>query len=945
MSHHRGLREALEQAAHVLPAQAPLAAFVHHNTLHAFQGSDFHHAVAEAAEALGGTPYMSLDRFREALRTGRIRAEDLDFALDELPDGDISFPLGLSRRDVRELVCRHDLSAPTETELRYRIDEEGLLEHALAPLDIQAETAWLREQTSLEWIDGATVPYETLQERFGPPSSLLESDPEVLALHARWACCERVASPVVLPATRAHDETELASILIPLCAAYLDGGLAYWPMPRRDEGFFRAVLSLLSHAVPLGAAWRAPLLREVRRQRDARWDAWQSFACSMDALQMDESAIETELRALPGWAGMFRRLELKPRDRVRPLEYRLVDYLAVRLLLRRFIEPRIVEEPARQISQAAVLFAFTQYAGVGLEQVATTSASDASALLSAIGRKRREAATILQEAYERQHRHQLLDAVALVARRRRRQEQPEARIQVCCCIDDREESLRRHLEELGTHIETFGTAGFYGLRIEYRGLMDAHARALCPAATEPDHLIVEVPEDEEEGRAWRRRFELAGRMGFAGHVGSRTMLRGLGLSFAGLLESIPMALRTVAPRASHRLREGLRERALRPPRTRLTAIRTEPDGPGYTVDEAADAIAAVLRDMGLRRFAPLVVLLGHGSTSMNNPHEAAHECGACAGGKGGPNARLFADLINRPEVRAALRERDVEVPESTWFVGGMHDTSNDSIVLYDLHRVPDTHRGVLAEAREACDRARTLDAHERVRRFRSVPLGVTPDEALIHVEGRAQDLAEPRPEYGHCTNAICIIGRRWSTRGLFLDRRAFLVSHDPTRDPTGSVLEGLLASVGPVGAGISLEYYFSFVDQDVYGSGTKLPHNVVGLFGVMNGCQSDLRTGLPHQMVDIHEPLRLVTIVEASVERLEEIANRQPDVAELVRNRWIQLVSMDPETGALTEHTRSGWHPYVPKVDGVRSFATSIDAYGGTRDHVAPASIAAGLTQ
>ena len=73
----------------------------------------------------------------------------------------------------------------------------------------------------------------------------------------------------------------------------------------------------------------------------------------------------------------------------------------------------------------------------------------------------------------------------------------------------------------------------------------------------------------------------------------------------------------------------------------------------------------------------------------------------------------------------------------------------------------------------------------------------------------------------------------------------FLVSYDPTIDPDASILERILAAVGPVGAGISLEYFFSSVDNERYGCGTKLPHNVTGLIGVMNGHLSDLRTGLP----------------------------------------------------------------------------------------------------
>src|SRR5216117_773859 len=177
----------------------------------------------------------------------------------------------------------------------------------------------------------------------------------------------------------------------------------------------------------------------------------------------------------------------------------------------------------------------------------------------------------------------------------------------------------------------------------------------------------------------------------------------------------------------------------------------------------------------------------------------------------------------------------------------------------------------------------------RCRRFDSAPGWYPPLAALAHVEGRAADLAQPRPEYGHATNAFCIIGRRARTRGLFLDRRAFLVSYDPTRDPDGGILARIMAAVVPVVAGISLEYYFSYVDPAGYGCGTKLPHNVTSLLGVMDGAQSDLRTGLPWQMVEIHEPARLSIIVEGTPDLVRGAIEENPAIERLVRNRWIWI--------------------------------------------------------
>jgi uncharacterized protein YbcC (UPF0753/DUF2309 family) len=104
------------------------------------------------------------------------------------------------------------------------------------------------------------------------------------------------------------------------------------------------------------------------------------------------------------------------------------------------------------------------------------------------------------------------------------------------------------------------------------------------------------------------------------------------------------------------------------------------------------------------------------------------------------------------------------------------------------------------------------------------------------------------------------------SRGAFFDRRVFLISYDPLPDVDGRVLEATLLAAGPVGAGINLEYYFSTVNNEGFGCGSKVMHNLAGLFGVMQGASSDLRTGLPLQMVEIHEPMRLLVIVEQTLE-------------------------------------------------------------------------------
>jgi uncharacterized protein YbcC (UPF0753/DUF2309 family) len=287
-------------------------------------------------------------------------------------------------------------------------------------------------------------------------------------------------------------------------------------------------------------------------------------------------------------------------------------------------------------------------------------------------------------------------------------------------------------------------------------------------------------------------------------------------------------------------------------------------------------------------------------------------------------------------------ELGLVIPKETVFIGAFHNTCDDSIEYYDLDRLPYTHRGDFETARRAIDEARRRNAHERCRRFESAELALSEEAALRHVQARAEDLSQVRPECGHATNAICLVGRRSRTKGLYLDRRTFLTSYDPTQDDErGTILERILQAVIPVCAGINLEYYFCYVDNKGYGCGTKLPHNISALLGVMDGAASDLRSGLPWQMVEIHEPVRIVFVLETTTATILDVLARNPAMSQLVHNSWVQLAVLDPHSAQIQLFRDHRFELYEPETATLPVVKSSLDWYRGWRDHLGFASIMA----
>ncbi len=1011
--HH--LRDAVNHAAHLLPAQGPITVFIHHNTLHAFEDLPFHDAVRKGAEVFGCQPYLSEERFRQELLRGRIRFSELRACLREDLAGHASAGVTrLSTRfELRLAMLQYPLRVGPAEELRWFIAETDALRRVRREVSAVARGRLIAE--TRHWVmrdlrshneaarNGKKVAPDCprwvtdLFDRF-PESAIEDWGEEVweeFTVRALWeVCCDgaRGAPPpppaaprasrhrdLLLAATGMDTDAWVHDLLIPLCAAFLDQGVGHWPLPGRERGLYRAFCALYRKPGGPPDRWLRGLGRELARLEDGNISALECLRESLERLGVPqeewEEFLSVTLLALSGWAGMVRQLEVRG-DRV-PLpapEGSLIDFLAVRLLLERVALDGAAREalpgyagdlaglrdlarrhtpaptPPGVERRAFAVFQLAQVLGWSPEELHRLSPADWEALVreieafSDVERRR-----IFHQAYERRFLTRALDAIALHPRFHPTwTDRP--RFQVTFCLDEREESIRRHLEEVAPDCETFAIAGFYGVAMYYRGAADAHYVPLCPIVIRPKHWVREeaVGGDPEERRKRSRVRRALGSAAHRFHAGTRSFALGALLTGAfGVLATAPLVARVLFPRLAAAIRSWFGGFVRSPGQTRLRLERSaaepgpEEAGLGYSVEEMIDIAERQLRDAGLTaQFARLVITLGHGSHSMNNPHESAHDCGACGGAVGGPNGRAIAQMLNDPRVREGLARRGLVIPEDTVFVGGLHNTCNEYIKYADVDRIPNSHRALFEEARAAIEEALDRNAHERARRFESAPLSLTYEAARQHMDNRAEDLAQVRPEWGHATNAMCVVGRRERTRGLFLDRRAFLTSYDPTQDDAeASILARVLAAAVPVCAGISLEYYFGHVDPPGYGCGTKLPHNITSLLGVMDGAGSDLRTGLPWQMVEIHEPMRLLFVIETTPQAMLGIMERNKTIDTLCRHGWVHLAVLDPDSEEIQVFEGGRFRPYCPHAPSLPRASASVDWYRGWRDHLEFAEI------
>jgi len=596
-----------------------------------------------------------------------------------------------------------------------------------------------------------------------------------------------------------------------------------------------------------------------------------------------EAYLEDQQMSHPGWSGMVAFLESTPGTLMELRPITLQELIHLELLLEWDVLQQKMPAPCRSLAESLPQ---------DFEVRPQNSNSTEWELF--------EVLSIWQEALE----FSLYDQVLNALRKNAQSNSSNADFQAVFCIDDREESLRRHLECNHPRIETWGTAGFFSVPIYFQAAGARHLTKVCPAPVTPKHAIRELNASP--------RHDHDRHIGSLHHGGVKAWVSS---QWNGFSAAVQLARSILKPGPTPVKVSSFQHMD---PQGVLQLDRQADDHSegllwGFELEEMVQSVHSFVKTMGMNRhFSPLIYVIGHGASSVNNTHYAGYDCGACSGRSGSVNARLLAMMANREDVRAALSQEGIQIPTNTRFVGALHDTTRDEVVYFDCQDLSPELTAQHLVFEKAMNRALQANASERSRRFRSVQQAVTFEKRHEQVKQRSLSLFEPRPEWNHATNALCLVGPRKAHRQVFLDRRAFLQSYDWELDPEGTYLLPILNAIAPVCGGINLEYYFSKVDNDKLGAGSKLPHNVMGLIGVANGMDGDLRTGLPLQMVSIHKPLRLMAVVEQRPEVVKRVLDQIPATAEWFQNEWVWLVVKDPESGEYFRMYQGHMMPYKP---------------------------------
>lgn len=505
----------------------------------------------------------------------------------------------------------------------------------------------------------------------------------------------------------------------------------------------------------------------------------------------------------------------------------------------------------------------------------------------------------LQEAFDLSTQREILEKFEKV-RPSNNKKSEQAKAQAIFCIDVRSEVFRRNLELVDSSVETLGFAGFFAFPIKYVPIGHEEGEAQCPVLLKTGPTIMEEISDKKEHqnalnrRILNRQVQQVWKSFKSGAVTCFSFVSPMGLTYLPKIFTDSFGLTRPVP---HPDKDGLSDTDYKKKNISLSNGSFKNEASGIPLEQQIQMAKNALKAMSLADdFARLVLIVGHGSSTVNNPHATGYDCGACGGHSGEANARVAAAVLNNREVRIGLQKENIFIPVNTIFLACLHDTTTDEVSIYNDYDVPSDRKEELSSLARSLKQAGQAARTERSLRMSSDSKSNI-DKMMI---GRSKDWSQTRPEWGLAGCSAFVVAPRERTKGINLEGKSFLHSYEWKKDQGFSVLELIMTAPMVVTSWINLQYYGSTVDNKNFGSGNKTLHNVTAGLGVLEGYSGDLRIGLPLQAIHDgekyqHEPQKLNVIIEAPIEAMNTILEKHQSIRDLCDNGWIYLLAMDEE--------------------------------------------------
>jgi uncharacterized protein YbcC (UPF0753/DUF2309 family) len=504
---------------------------------------------------------------------------------------------------------------------------------------------------------------------------------------------------------------------------------------------------------------------------------------------------------------------------------------------------------------------------------------------------------ILQEAFDLAAQREIIEKFQKVTNTLPK-ENTQVKAQAIFCIDVRSEVYRRNLELVDQGIETIGFAGFFAFPIKYIPIAHEVGEAQCPVLIKTGPTLKEEIGDTKstqqayQNRILNRRVYQVWKSFRAGAISCFSFVSPIGLSYLPKLFTDSFGLTRPVP---HPDQAGLKAKDSKNKSISLEVATHNHETVGIPIEQRIQMAKTALSAMSLTdNFGAFVLIVGHGSTTVNNPYATGLDCGACGGHTGEANARTAAAVLNDAAVRKGLKDEKMVIPDNTVFLACLHDTTTDEIHIFNEQEVPANQSEALLDLKKTLAQAGHATRTERALRM---AIDKDVDSAI---KGRSKDWSQVRPEWGLAGCHAFVVAPRARTQNLDFGGQSFLHSYEWKKDNGFGILELIMTAPMVVTSWINLQYYASTVDNKHFGSGNKTLHNVTAGLGVLEGFSGDLRVGLPLQSVHDgenyqHEPVRLKVIIEAPIAAMNTILEKHESVRNLCDNEWIHLFKMDEQ--------------------------------------------------